>query len=115
MFGESSQERAVKRQVSSAYWWKETFDCSMMAQMGVVYVVNRRGPRTEPWGTPASRAEGAEECLPIFMNCFLLLRYEEIHDKAELVTPNSYRVFRKEMTSCFMVLIKVNFIIFQWI
>jgi len=37
----------------------------MIEDMGVVYMMNKTGPKTEPWGTPKRSGEGSEEELLI--------------------------------------------------
>ena len=45
---------------SRAKKWYERPDWQITALKGCGYRVNRRGPRTEPWGTPHFRTDGAD-------------------------------------------------------
>ena len=36
---------------------------------GVVKMVKKRGPRTEPWGTPLGREKSSEKLLPSLTFC----------------------------------------------
>ena len=49
--------------VSSAYKWKETGMLLKIKLIGEVQSEKRRGPRTEPWGTPVVRGIGLEDWL----------------------------------------------------
>jgi hypothetical protein len=51
-----------------------------MCATGDVYTENRRGPRTEPGGTPVERGITSEEEFPILIICVWFARYEEIQD-----------------------------------
>ena len=60
--------------------------------------MKRRGPRTEPWGTPWVTGAVEELQLLMEMNCFLLERYDDIQERAVPVKPRDdwRRVMRME-------------------
>ena len=49
--------------------------------------MKRRGPRTEPWGTPWVSGAVEEVQLLMEMNCFLSERYDDIQERAVPVKP----------------------------
>ena len=60
-----------------------------------MYRVKRRGPSTEPWGTPWVRGAVEELQLLIEMNCWWSERYDLIQERA--VPDKPREVWRREM------------------
>jgi hypothetical protein len=48
----------------------------------VVYNVNRRGPRTEPWGTPVESGTGSDRWELMETDCERLCKYEVMRERA---------------------------------
>ena len=69
--------------VSSAYIWYWTPELLSKWDKGVVHRLKRRGPRTEPWGTPVRRWEQGEELEPIRTDWERLESYELSSKRAE--------------------------------
>ena len=55
---------------------------------GVVYSENKRGPSTEPWGTPYMSFENLDRLEPTFTAWNLSIKYEVNHLSAVPQTPN---------------------------
>ena len=49
--------------MSSAYRWWEVLEFEIIWLRGVVYKMNKRGPSTDPWGTPLRRGKD-EDLVP---------------------------------------------------
>jgi hypothetical protein len=62
--GYCSGEKEMKSCVSSAYRWWDTDVLDNKELSGVVYRMNRSGPRTEPWGTPHDIGVGGRDLQP---------------------------------------------------
>ena len=65
--------------VSSANVWWPIEWCWMTLERGVVYKINRTGPRTEPWGTPWETGAGSDFELLMETVWVVLVTYEENH------------------------------------
>ena len=66
----------------------------------MVYKVNRRGPRTEPCGTPNSSSHNLERVDPILIDWHQWLKQEVNHFKVMLHTPNyDLRQLKREVWS----------------
>ena len=50
-------------------------------------IENKRGPKTEPWGTPVKRGMTSEEEFQILKFCVRLVGYEKIQERANPLTP----------------------------
>ena len=74
--------------VSSAYRWWVTLKLEMILLRGVVWRVKRRGPRTEPWGTPYGSEKASEKLLPNLTFCLQFERLDLIHFNTMPSTPN---------------------------
>ena len=48
----------------------------------LMYSINRRGPRIEPWGTPREMFSRELELLPMVTNCFQLVKYDRNHSSS---------------------------------
>lgn len=68
------KELAYKR-VSSAY---RAFRLFGKEGISDVYILNRRGPRTDPWGTPAGTVTGADSLPSTLTRNVLRWRYSRI-------------------------------------
>src|ERR1043165_4412828 len=62
-----------------------------MEEMGETQKENRKGPSTDPWGTPMSLFEVADCSSPILTCCNLCRRYDSIHCSAAADRPNTDR------------------------
>ena len=58
----------VEVEVSSAYCYCETECAEAMPAIGNVYMVNSKGPKTEPCGTPVVTGVGVDLWLPNLTN-----------------------------------------------
>lgn len=56
-------------------------------EIGVVYKVKSRGPRTEPCGTPVSKGEKSEESDPMRTQLLRLERYDVRKSRAGPLIP----------------------------
>ena len=68
--------------VSSAWRWKFNPCFRIMFPRGVVYIVNKIGPSTEPWGTPYFNVTDVDVHDPIWTVCVRSLRYDSNHLRA---------------------------------
>ena len=75
-------DRAMKSWVSSAYCCNWTPKWLAMWLIGEVKIVNKRGPRTDPCGTPVVQKEWSDRAVPIPTCWDRLKRYEAIQFKA---------------------------------
>ena len=67
----ATDDAEQKRELSSA---NKRVKLSSDSAMSLTYIKNSRGPRTEPWGTPASTGFNVEEQDLITTRCDLLLK-----------------------------------------
>ena len=74
--------------VSSAYRWWMTLKLEMILLRGVVQRVKRRGPTTEPWGTPYGSEKASEKLLPSLTFYLRFERYDLIHLNTVPSSPN---------------------------
>ena len=58
--------------------------------MGTVYAVNKRGPRTDPWGSPKSACIGSDNTPAMFTWLFHPFKYEVNHWMAVPLTPKEF-------------------------
>ena len=61
-----------------------------MFSRGVVYIVNKIRPSTEPWGTPYFYVTGVDVHDPIWTVCVRYLRYDSNHLRATPLIPNDW-------------------------
>ena len=61
-----------------------------MFPRGVVYIVNKIGPSTEPWGTPYFNVTGVDVHDPIWTVCVWSLRYDSNHLRATPLIPKDW-------------------------
>ena len=61
-----------------------------MFPRGVVYIVNKIGPSTEPWGTPYFNVTGVDVHDPIWTVCVRSLRYDSNHLRATPLIPKDW-------------------------
>ena len=88
---------AIKSWVSSANcWWEIPWFDNILAR-GDIYRVKKRGPKTDPWGTPMLQGVGGEVELPRDTNCERSVRYDKIHCKTSPSIPKL--VFSREMSN----------------
>ena len=76
--------------VSSAYMWYLTLYLANIELIGMQYMVKRRGPRTDPWGTLHSSRCCRETTSPILIASVLSDRYEVSHASADSRMPMEY-------------------------
>ena len=60
---------------------------SSSSRISLVHVINNRGPSIEPCGTPDSTVSSSDSIFPNLTVCFLLFRYDAIHDVADSLSP----------------------------
>ena len=73
--------------VSSASRWKFNPWFRIIFPRGVVYIVNKVGPSTEPWGTPYFNVTGVDVHDPIWTVYVRSLRYDSNHLRATPLIP----------------------------
>ena len=85
----------MKSCVSSAYRWWPTWDGDpegddwlMIVLSGVVYMMNRMGPKAEPWGTPQVRGREEERMEEQDTEKDLSDRYDRNQSNAQSEMPN---------------------------
>ena len=76
--------------VSSVYMWYLTPCLANIELIGMQYMVKRRGPRTDPWGTPHSSRWWRETTSPILIASVLSDKYEVSHASADPRIPIEY-------------------------
>ena len=90
----------MKSWVSSAYcWWSMPWEF-INWPMGDMYEVNKRGPSTDPWGTPEVTGWSLEWQWPTVMCWLRPDKYELIQLRAASATPKSvYSLLRRVLWS----------------
>ena len=62
-------------------------------------MLNKTGPRTEPWGMPKFKAAGDEVDSEIFTDWDLSAKYDDSHSRAMPSTPHDLRRFTNKKWS----------------
>ena len=73
--------------VSSAKDWCFTGCLAIKSERGLVYMINKTGPRTDPWGTPNDSGTGSESRPSTETNCILPVIYDLNHASTVPLTP----------------------------
>ena len=68
--------------VIGAYWC-----LAIKSERGLVYMTNKTGTRTDPWGTPNDSGMGSESCPSTETNCILPVKYDFNNASAVPSTP----------------------------
>ena len=92
--------------VSSTQRWRSMSRLCMICPMGSMYIMNKRGPKVDPSGTPQMRGAQQEEASPSITDKDLFNRWETNQSRATSLMPTQF--FIRLIKTCWSTVSKAE-------